>query len=159
MRTFNSAFAAYITFDGDFNKYFSFESGIGYSVRGVKEIDAPVPGATTKLGFGYLVLPIHFKAGYPVLPFLPLFKAYAFAGPNIGILLTSNTRGDSTIQYNTPDFGIDFGAGAEFNCKIMKPFFEVTYYAGLVNILLNPAANTSARNQGCEIKGGIRFPL
>jgi hypothetical protein len=72
--------------------------------------------------YNYLNLPILFKVKF----LKGMVRPYGFAGPNLGILLSANSKvegggpgfdGETDLKSFTSgtDFAIDFGGGAEFN--------------------------------------------
>lgn len=124
-------------------------------------------GGTATFKLDYLEIPILFKAKFTAGDAV---KPYVFAGPNVGINLASKitTEGGGITQdtdikdsLKTVDFGIDFGAGAEFK---VAPKIAITgdvrYSLGLANIdnSSSPGA-PSIKPNGFQILVGVLFRL
>jgi opacity protein-like surface antigen len=106
-------------------------------------------GTTTQtLAYNYLNLPVLFKVKF----LKGMVRPYAFAGPNLGILLSASSTvegaqgaqgGSTDIKQFTSgsDFAIDFGGGAEFNViPKLGLTADVRYSLGLSDINNTPAA-------------------
>jgi opacity protein-like surface antigen len=140
-------------------KIFSIEPGILYSMRGGQATDDH--GVTTKDNLSYLAIPVHAKLKIPATP---VVGAYALAGVNLGILLSAkSTDGTSTDdrkgQFNSTDFGLDFGAGVELSLVKVVPFVEFVYDLGLSNIDKNATGDASTKTSGMELRAGLRFKM
>ena len=156
---------------------FSFEPGLAFSMRGFKESVSAYPlSMEYTQSASYLAIPIHFKAKLPLETVTP----YALAGVNIAFLLAAKekavvsgvptdgvdyglvngtTEDDDKDSYNTTDFGLDFGAGFDFNLGSVIPFVEFDYDVGLTNFAKNASNGYSIKNQGMEFKGGLKFKM
>lgn len=105
---------------------------------------------------------------------------YLLAGPNIGILINAKARvesvkiggvpqsirdGDVDIKeaFKKVDLGLNIGGGIEFpvgNAAGSSLFLEATYNLGVFNIADTVEGdNTSVKNRGFHLKGGIMFPV
>jgi hypothetical protein len=62
------------------------------------------------------------------------FVPFALAGPYVGFLLSAKESGfDATSFLKSTDFGLDFGAGAEFPLGKMKGVVDLRFVLGLTN--------------------------
>lgn len=169
----NNGFLAGGVLDIAFNKYLSLEPGIEYSGRGgstfytiTDSLGYPLGSESVIDKLSYLAIPINLRVKIPVSP---SFSLYELAGINLVYLLSATetdsysgitTQVDIKSQMHLVDFGVDIGAGVEFNVGTMIPFFEMDYLFGLTNTDANPddAINSiSEYNNGLEIRAGIRF--
>lgn len=135
----------------------SVEPGIVYSQRG-SQLDFG-GGIMGKDNLSYLTIPVNAKLKIPATPFI---CPYILAGPNAGILMSatadsSDQSFDAKDAYNSIDFGLDFGAGCEFNLAKIVPFIEYVYYVGLANTWKDVPEGVSAKNHGSEIKAGLKY--
>jgi opacity protein-like surface antigen len=145
----------------------SIEPGIGYSMRGYKmSTTEPSFGTMTfSNNFSYLTIPVHGKLKFPT----PLIKPYALAGLNVGLLLAAKAKMEGTgipteeldvkDSMNAVDIGLDLGAGVEFSMPQITPFVEFVYYMGLTNFPKDVPSGYSAKNNGFELKGGLKFKM
>lgn len=112
-----------------------------------------------------LEFPIHFKVKFiqgPVRPF-------AFAGPNIGIVMSAKVKLEGTGNDSETDiksttsstnFGIDFGGGAEFAVAPKVAITgDVRYSLGLSNMDSTPGGTGSSKTRGFQILAGVLFLL
>jgi len=127
--------------------------------------------AKEALTINTLNIPVLFKVKF----LKGVIRPYAFAGPNLGIVLSANdhiegvgagTDGDTDVKSQTSsiDFALDFGAGAEFN---VTPKIGITgdvrYSLGLSdmnNSTPTPGTTaTTAKTAGFQILFGVLFHL
>jgi hypothetical protein len=145
-------------FDVVIANIFLIEIGAGYSRRGSQiEVD----GGLTKHNLSYLAIPVHAKFKYSLLPVLSPFIT---AGLNVGVLLSAQQFDngeyiDIKSVYSANDYGLDGGAGLEFNLTSVTPYIEFVYYVGIPNIAKNAIGDYTAKNTGMEIKAGVKFKL
>ncbi|MEJ2613363.1 MAG: porin family protein [Ignavibacteriaceae bacterium] len=134
-----------------------------YVMRGAKFTQGSVE-QTWK--FSYLEIPVLLKLKIPTPgPITP----YAFAGPNIGILLSANdeTNGHETDikeHINSTDFALDFGAGVSFNIAPLLDFLiDGRYSIGLSELPTDEAkqslGNLTVKTRDIQIVAGIMFGL
>jgi hypothetical protein len=147
-----------VVLDVVFANMIMLETGAGYSQRGSK---LEVNGAVTSHNLSYLAIPIHGKFKYALLPVLSPFIT---AGINVGLLLSAQQFDngeyiDIKPLYSANDYGIDGGAGLEFNLPSATPYIEFVYYIGIPNIEKNPIGDITKKNTGMEVKAGVKFKL
>jgi hypothetical protein len=135
------------------------EPGIAYSMRG-GQFSMGTSG-TGKENLAYLAIPFHGKVKWPGIPVL---SPYALAGLNLGILLSAKaddgtTSEDFSSNVNPLAFGLDFGAGLDFDLPGIVPYIEFVYDLGVSNLAKNAPSDASMTTSGSEIKAGIRFKL
>jgi opacity protein-like surface antigen len=154
-------FTAGAVFDILLMNMVSIEPGIVYSQRGAK-VDFG-KGVMGEDKLSYLAVPVNAKLKIPATPVL---CPYVLAGLNAGILMsaTSDSSGQITDlkemnALNSIDFGLDFGAGFEFNLAKLVPYVEYVYYVGLTNIWKDSPEGVSGKNHGSEIKAGLKYKL
>ncbi len=140
-------------------KMFSVEAGVGYSQRGSQIVEAD--GAQTKNNLSYLSIPVHAKLKYAVVP---VISPFLLIGLNTGVLVSAQQEhGGEFIDikdgYNSTDYGLDLGAGVEFSLANPVPFVEFVYNTGLSNLAKNATGDYSVKNNGMEIKAGLKFKL
>ncbi len=173
--------------DVGFGKMFGGEMGLIYAMKG-SSVDIPIQNgratATITYKINELEIPILFKVNFMSGNVRP----YAFAGPNIGIILSANgsvtgpginipdfdlkTPGDGTNTaqgvdgVSTLDFGIDFGGGVEYLVtREIGLLMDIRYSLGLSNIYTHgsnagPAYNdVSWKTSGFQIFIGTNFHL
>jgi len=58
---------------------------------------------------------------------------------------------------NAISFGLDLGAGLEFDLPVIIPYLEFVYDFGLTNIEKNLPSDASLKTSGSELRAGIRF--
>ncbi len=140
------AFGAFITYS--FNEMFAIQPEVLYSMKGFKiESDEEYGGVTAsyeqKNHLNYLEIPVLFK-------FMPKmegsFAPNIFAGPALGIKMSATYDAEITIDGQTEssdgdlediksiDFGLAFGAGADFEVGPGKVTFDARYTLGLSTI-------------------------
>ena len=136
---------------------FSIEPGVLYSMRGGKETSG---SETVTENLSYLAIPVHAKLKWPGLP---IASPYALAGVNLAFLLSGKDESslggslDFTSQANALSFGLDLGAGLEFDLPVIIPYLEFVYDFGLTNIVKNSPSDASLKTSGSELRAGIRF--
>jgi hypothetical protein len=143
----------------------SIEPGLAYSMRGYKKEDHY---GSVSDNFSYLAVPIHAKVKY-TLPTLPEVKPYALAGLNFGFLLSAKFKEETTgyptyeadekSSMNAVDMGFDLGAGVEFSLPTITPFVEFVCYLGMTDFPKDMAPGESLKNNGTELKAGVKFKL
>ena len=126
-------------------------------------------------GNGYLVgadgseiTGINFKLNYLTIPLMASFhfghtrNFYIDFGPYVGALLSaSDNNGDSGVKsnFNSSDFGFDFGIGWKYPIsKSVKFFVEGEAQAGAVNIF-NPNNGSSFEGERSSLNVGFDFPM
>jgi hypothetical protein len=91
-------------------------------------------------------------------------EPFIFAGPNLGILLSSNSHievagnssdNDIKSSMSGADFGLIIGAGISFKVGTGAILFDVRYDLGLANI--NATSTVSNTNQVFSITAGYEF--
>jgi opacity protein-like surface antigen len=152
-----TGFVGGIVIDFGILNLFSIEPGVLYSMRGGQ---STYEGETFKHNLSYLAIPVHAKLKWPGLP---IVSPYALAGVNLAYLLSANQASSSGIsndfasEVNSVSFGIDFGAGLEFDLPVLIPYLEFVYDLGLTNIAKNIPSDASIKTSGSELRVGIRF--
>lgn len=110
----------------------------------------------------YIEIPILLKATFGTSD----FKPFVFAGPNIGIMMSSElevkamgeTQSESIKdETESTDFAIDFGAGGEFKVGSATVFVSGRYSLGLSDTVKDP--NVKAKTNGIQILVGAMWPL
>lgn len=111
----------------------------------------------------YLQFPALLKVKFP----LTEIKPYLIAGPMLGILLSAtqsatgpNTSRDFDIKSNfeSTEFSLLFGGGMDFRVATKTDLFiQFAYELGLSNI--SKVANTTAKTNGIQITGGVKFGM
>ncbi len=112
-----------------------------------------------------LQFPVLFKVKFIQGPVRP----YAFAGPNIGIVLSAKSKlegtgndGETDIKSTTSstDFSLDFGGGAEFKAAPKVSITgDVRYSLGLSNLNSAAGSTQSIKARGFQIQFGALFHL
>ncbi len=135
----------------EFGKMFAAEMGVIYVQKGA-HYDRSTDGASLKIKFNELDLPIHFKVKF----LQGRIRPYAFLGPNIGFVMSAGSTSDVPNQQSVDtdfkageagvnvassiDFSLEFGGGAEFLLtKNIGLTGDVRYNLGLSNIISPPA--------------------
>jgi hypothetical protein len=158
------------------SKLFSIEPGLAFSMRGAHseatftEYDYYSGQNITYhyeawLKFNYIAIPVHAILKYPTVS---KAKPYVLAGINTAILLSARDKEEATGEPSTDedvkshinplDFGIDIGAGMEFDLNGVIPFVELGYTLGIANIAKNDTGEDfSITNKGFAIQTGIKF--
>jgi len=142
-----------------FNDYFALVPEVAFAQRGYKET---YEGVKWKETINYLQTPFNVKLSYPISDD---FKIFAFAGPYAALALWGRIKADNEIfdmmfgadeeydDYKRFDFGLNFGAGAEF-----KGFFlQAQYNLGLANISPYTGEGTKIANRNIGISLGYMF--
>jgi hypothetical protein len=119
-----------------------------------------------KWKFSYLEIPVLLKLK---IPFPGPITPYAFAGPNIGVLLsaTDETNGQETDvkdQLNSTDFALDFGAGVSFNvAPLIDLLIDARYSIGLSELPTDETkqsiGNLTFKTRDIQIVAGLMFGL
>jgi hypothetical protein len=167
----NTGFMGGGLLDISFNNIVSLRPGIEYVTRGASYDEQGVMGGDFTLN--YLAIPIDVKVKIPTA--LPAFCPYALVGLNTAFFLSENLGmwersasevGESATEntyvwnyfnhFNTIDFGLDLGVGADIPVGNIVPFVEFSYYLGIANVDAT-AGDPSLTNHGFEIKAGIKF--
>jgi len=146
--TFNSDTRVGLTLGGfaEFNlsKNFALQPEFNFSQMGGK-----IDGATETLNFLTIPAFAKFKFG----------SFRAFAGPQLGILLSANYKEDgitesTTAEYKTTDFsaigGMEYLFGENF-------LINARYQMGLSNVIKQPILGESMKNNGFTLSIGYRF--
>jgi hypothetical protein len=144
-----------------------------YAQKGAElEFDAQDPNTgqvikgTQDLKLAFIEIPILFKVKFSAGSITP----YVFAGPNIGILLSSDieqeiagqtAEADIKDQTSSIDFVIDFGAGIGFAVGPgVALTFDARYALGLTDLNDDPqAGNQTIKSSGIQILVGAMFGL
>ena len=134
--------------------------GKGYQISG--------PAGSSTIAVNELDLPLLFKVKF----LQGVIRPYAFAGPDLGFVLTATrsysitglNRPDEDLKSNTAstDFAIDFGGGAEYNVMPkMGITLDVRYSLGLSNMANPPAGAASQTDKGAgfQILAGVMFHI
>lgn len=139
------------------------EPSITYSMRGGQFAITLQNGTsgTLKENLAYLAIPFHAKLKWPGIPAL---SPYALAGINLGILLSAKdddgtTSEEFSSEVNPLAFGLDFGAGLDFDLPGIVPYIEFVYDLGVSNLSKDAPSDASIKTSGSELKAGIRFKL
>jgi len=95
-------------------------------------------------------------------------SAEIFGGPSVGILVSRkrapSAAGSSDVDLTGTtkglDFGLQFGAGADFNVGVgTSIFINARYLLGLTNLNNDPTITVTSKTKGILIVGGVRFFL
>jgi opacity protein-like surface antigen len=134
--------------------------GKGYEITG--------PAGSVTVSGNELDLPLLFKVKF----LQGVIRPYAFAGPDLGFVLTATrsysitglNRPDEDLKSNTAstDFAIDFGGGAEYNVMPKLGItLDVRYSLGLSNMAKPPAGDPSETDKvsGFQIFAGVMFHI
>jgi len=129
----------------------------GFKVEGTVE-DTPVKLTVAGSGIGATVL-AKFR-------FMPGSTPYIFGGADVGYLLSQKTKvvAGSESQESTDlegvnriAYGLDFGAGYEFNLNGLVLLAEARYYLGLSNQIKNPEEGAYIKPNGITFGIGIKL--
>jgi opacity protein-like surface antigen len=135
------------------NEMFAIQAEPAYIQKGSK---LELGDLSSKLKLGYIEIPVLAKVSFGQAN----AKPYILAGPALGILLSAKEEDvDIKELLKSIDFGINFGAGVSFLMGNNTLFLEGQYGLGLSNILDVEGAETTIKNKGIQIKGGITFPI
>jgi hypothetical protein len=124
----------------------------------------PVNGKV-KFNAAFLEIPILLKLKIPTPGAL---TPYLFAGPDIGILLSSNQEFeapgfsqeiDTKETSSSTDFVLDVGAGLGFGAGPLELMFDVRYALGLSDLNDDPASSAKIKSTGIQIMVGALFGL
>ena len=176
---------ANLSFDPDFQEGIDKSSRLGFKFGALAELGfAPMfavqiepmyvmkgakleaQGAKRNINLSFIEIPILFKVKFVAGSVTP----YVFAGPDIGLLLSSNYEDEFNGQTeetdikditSSIDFAIDLGAGVGFavgpGAVIM---FDVRYALGLSNLNDDPNdTQTTIKSSGIQIVVGAAFTL
>ena len=114
--------------------------------------------------FNYLEFPMLFKVKYPDY----VLKPYAFAGPNLGILLAANFEQTSSGSTTTVErdirstsenfnFGFDIGVGAEYPVEEkIDAQFSLKYSNGFTDVT---TTSDNWKHRGWAFLAGAKYRL
>ena len=138
-----------------------------YAMKGT-ELEGSVQGQTAKQNFklSFIEIPILLKVKFTAGSVTP----YVFAGPNIGLLLSSDVETEFGGQTNevdikdetsSIDLAVDFGAGVGFAAGPgIVIMFDVRYALGLSDLNDDPQdPNRTIKSTGIQILVGAAFTL
>lgn len=146
----------------EFAKMFAAVAEPRYIQKGVKFESG---SAKQTISTTEIELPIHFK-----VKFLPgSVRPFAFAGPNVGFVLTSKSKlegtgndGETDLKSTTSstNFGLDFGGGVELKAGPNVTLTgDVRYSLGLSNLNSAQGATGSTKTRGFQILFGALFGI
>jgi Outer membrane protein beta-barrel domain len=143
-----TGFQAGVDLDIQYSPWFSVMPELRYSQRGFSFANSNTTGS-----LNYIELPI--LAKFNMAPGSDL-SPFVFIGPNFSF----KTGGDAiTIgggSFNTFDFGLDFGAGLQYQINFQtRAFIDFEYYDGLTDI----SSGSDLRNSVPEINIGFAWAL
>ncbi|AWK07315.1 PorT family protein [Flavobacterium crocinum] len=144
-----------------FSEKFAIQPELLYSTQGTRFDDMEVEGYKTKtcFNFDYINVPVMFK-------YFAVEKFFIEAGPQIGFLTSAKARvkvdqlnidnkEDIKENFESIDFGLNFGAGYEFTENI---FASARYNLGLANIAKTEAGDDSKVHNGVfSVSVGYKF--
>ncbi|RYJ37701.1 OMP_b-brl_2 multi-domain protein [Flavobacterium anhuiense] len=144
-----------------FSEKFALQPELLYSTQGTRFDDLEVNGYKTKTCFNldYINVPVMFK-------YFAAEKFFIEAGPQIGFLTSAKARvkidelnidnkEDIKDNFESIDFGLNFGAGYEFTENI---FASARYNLGLSNIAKTEADDDSKVHNGVfSLSVGYKF--
>jgi hypothetical protein len=125
-------------------------------MKGTKEDNGGAGGSEEKLKLTYIEIPFLFM-------FQPQTEGSVapsfFAGPAVGLLVSASAAGvDVKDAFNTADFGLVFGGGAEFGSGEKGKFtVDARYTLGLANIAKD-SGDLSVKNGVLMFMVGYLFP-
>lgn len=142
-----------------FAKMFYIEMEPSYIGKG---FSISTPAGTATVTANELQIPVLFK-----VKFMPgVIRPYAFAGPNIGFVLTSTETSpsgqdtDLKSETSSTDFAIDFGGGAEYNVTPKIGItLDIRYSLGLGNLNSVAGSTTTWHASGFQILAGVMFHI
>ncbi|MCX6640975.1 MAG: porin family protein [bacterium] len=132
-----------------FSDFISLQPEMRYAMKGLRqEVSDQGFYYKAKYNYDYLEIPVYLKV---TIPTGIAFGPHAFAGPVVGIKLSSNydvstnipanqlpqgtLTGDGTIaDQNSIDFGLGFGAGGHFDFGAHGISLSFVYNLGLTNV-------------------------
>lgn len=144
-----------------FSEKFALQPELLYSTQGTRFDDIEVDGYEAKTCFNldYINVPVMFK-------YFATEKFFVEAGPQIGFLTSAKARikvddlnvdnkQDIKENFESIDFGLNFGAGYEFTENI---FASARYNLGLANIAKTEAGDDSKVHNGVfSVSVGYKF--
>ncbi len=144
-----------------FSEKFALQPELLYSTQGTKFDDIQLGGnaAKTCFNFDYINVPVMFK-------YFAAEKFFVEAGPQIGFLVAAKARvkvdeqnidnkQDIKDNFESIDFGLNFGAGYEFTENI---FASARYNLGLANIAKTESGDdTKIHNGVFSLSVGYKF--
>lgn len=150
---------------------------VEYINKGLKMDGTYTGGSFTSVSrIDYLQIPVYakFKFVNKKSPFMP----FVFAGPVLGFNLkseaevtettlgsggvstTTTTTTDNKTNTESIEFGLNFGAGAEFRvAPKVGIFISGLYNLGLTNINKSSTDTTKIKNNGINIFAGVKFGI
>jgi opacity protein-like surface antigen len=154
-----------------FGRMFAVAVEPGYTQKSVKwELTQGTARATDERTISYLQIPVLFRVKFMEGTVRP----YAFAGPNIGLVLSSKQKvqgfgniqdGEYDVKSTTSsiDFGLEFGGGTEFKvARQVALTGDIRYNLGLSNLDNSPAQqgqSASVKSRNFVILFGVLFLL
>lgn len=154
-----------------FGRMFAVALEPGYTQKSVKwELTQGTAKATDERTISYLQIPVLFRVKF----IEGTVRPYAFAGPNIGLVLSSKAKfqgfaniqdGEYDVKSTTSsvDFGLEFGGGAEFKvARQVALTGDVRYNLGLSNLDNSPqqqGQSASVKSRNFVILFGVLFLL
>jgi hypothetical protein len=150
---FGTTFQLGISYEHSLNDVVAFNPRIIYSAQGDGQInlDAFIIPDLSDLDYelSYINIPLLFKFWN---------KPYVLAGPQIGILTSTEKKGPDFGDAESLDFGLNLGAGYEFGDLSV----EFSMYHGFSNIIsvedtTNPTNSFNARNVLLQFSVGYKL--
>lgn len=150
---FGTTFQLGISYEHSINDVVAFNPRIMYSQQGDGQISLNafiIPDVSDlDYEFSYINIPLLFKFWN---------KPYVLAGPQIGILTSTDKKGPDFGDAESLDFGLNLGAGYEFG----DLFVEFSLYHGISNVIsvednVNPANSFNARNVLLQFSVGYKI--
>ena len=123
-----------------------------YAMKGTKE-----DGGDGKLKFDYLEIPVLFKY---IVPTQGNVSPFFFAGPQVGFLLSAKSDpGGEDIKdaFESVDFGLAFGAGANIKMESFTLMFDGRYSLGLTNVVKDAPSGFSWKTSNIAFTVGVGF--
>lgn len=164
----HTGFQTGVNLDVPFTPYFSLMPAVRFSQRGFSfnnvyllNGSGPYSGDAT---LNYVEVPIRakvsFRNGSDVTPFAFFGPCFSF---KTGVGGSGTTNGgatqeisDSNGEFNTFDFGLDFGVGPEFQLnQTTRMFIDFEYYLGLTDI----ESGVDSKNTVPQINVGFSWAL
>jgi hypothetical protein len=138
-------------------------SSKGFKIDVSEIIDGDVE-ASVKLD--YLEIPVLIGARFDIAD-SPL-RPSIYAGPSIGFKLSCNASGsvegvtetdDCGDDFESVDFGLDFGASLAFELSSFDLILDGRYALGLTNAAKDATGDDSLKNRAWQFMVGFGFPL